>query len=145
MDETSASADLTATQTLATALKNEGIEIQQIGSDIVLLRGIKLTAKFIESVRGNAENIRTSTFIVASHDHYFPDGLVEFQHSVGLSFEQDLLAGFKSWAQMDLVTLEDSVRSKPEHCTVMEMQFPEKNGSPQLTRQVILGPTGRLV
>lgn len=137
--------DLTATQILADALKNEGFEIQQTDSHIALPSGIKLAAKFIESARINAENIRTSTFTVASHEHYFPDGLVEFQHSGGLNLEESLLSGFSSWAKMDLITLEDSVRIKPLHCSVMEMQLPEKEDTESLSRQVIFGPIGHLV
>jgi hypothetical protein len=42
--------------------------------------------------------------------------------------------------QTDFVTLLDALRAKPEHCTIMEMTFPAKDGKPERIRRAVLGP-----
>ena len=80
------------------------------------------------------------TTIEVIHPEKFPDGVFEYQHSVGESLEESISKGIDQWAQVDLVTLLDSLRDEPENCTTMVMEFPETDSRPAYTRRAILGP-----
>lgn len=129
---------------LSATLREQGFEAIEIDGFLRLPSGIDLEVEFLEVVELENGNVRTSTRIVASHASYFPKGLPEFQHSAGGSTEQSIFDGFSNWAKMDLVTLHDSMREKPEDCTFMEMKFPPTSNSGPKTRRVVFGPTGHL-
>ena len=127
-------------QLLAAFLNGKGRDARLSEGSVVLSSGITLTAEFLDNVPLDDGSVRTCTLITATHADYFPDGLAEFQHAAGETVEASVLDGFNVWSQMDLVTLEDSLRSDPLDCNMMEMSFPEEDGV-SLVRQVILGPT----
>ncbi len=45
---------------------------------------------------------------------------------------------------MDFVSLLDTLRAKPGHCTTMEMTFAAKTTSPERIRRALLGPCTHL-
>ncbi len=83
---------------------------------------------------------RTVTTIAVSHPELVPQGVFEYQHGWGNSVEGSIRTGFDQWAQMDLVALLDALKPMPETCMMMEMSFPEREGSPARIRRVILSP-----
>ena len=82
----------------------------------------------------------STTTIECRHAGQLPGGVFEYQHASGDNFEASILDGFDKWVQLDLVPLVDSFRDKPADCTMMEMDFPAKDGRPALSRRAILGP-----
>lgn len=84
--------------------------------------------------------VRTVTTIQVHHPRLCPDGVFEYQHSTGEDLEGSAARGFDQWAQVDFVTLLESLRDKPADCTALEMSFPEKAGKPARTRRAVLGP-----
>lgn len=137
--------NVSVSRILETVLRQEGFDARLSDGSVVLSSGIRLSVELLETVNFGENRIRTSTRIVASHDSCFPNGLPEFQHAAGQTAGQALADGFSTWAKMDLVTLEDSTRTKPRDCSVMEMGFPSESKESAKVRQVILGPVGRMV
>lgn len=129
---------------LGTTLREQCFETVELDGFLRLPSGVDLQVEFLEAVELENGNVRTSTRIVASHAVHFPHGLPEFQHSAGSSIEKSISDGFSNWAKMDLVTLQDAIREKPEDCTFMEMNFPSTPSSSPRTRRVVFGPTGHL-
>jgi hypothetical protein len=80
------------------------------------------------------------TTIQTNHPDLAPDGLFEYQHSTGASTADAIRKGFDQWAQADFPPLIDALRPKPDVCTMLEMTFPAKNGTPARVRRAILGP-----
>lgn len=85
--------------------------------------------------------VQTCTTLHCYHPRVFPDGIFEYQHSVGDSGGDSIEKGFVQWAQLDFPALQDACSENPENCSSMEMEFPEQeDGSPGFTRRVVLGP-----
>jgi hypothetical protein len=84
--------------------------------------------------------VRTVTTIAVRHPQLVPDGIFEFQHATGDASQASLVAGFDLWVQVDLVALLDAARDTPGECMLMQMTFPAKEGSPELSRRAVLGP-----
>jgi len=80
------------------------------------------------------------TTIECRHGEKIPDGVFDYQHATGGSFEASVLDGFEKWVQLDLAPLVDSFRAKPVDCTTLEMDFPASDARPALSRQAIMGP-----
>jgi hypothetical protein len=89
--------------------------------------------------------VQTVSTIQVNHPQLAPAGLFEYQHATGSDVADSFHKGFESWAMMDLVTLLDAQRTKPETCTFLEMEFPEKDGRPAYKRRAILGPPSHLI
>jgi hypothetical protein len=83
--------------------------------------------------------LRTTTTMDVRHPQLVPGGLFEYQHATGGTIEEALASGFESWESLDLAVLLDALRPQPEDCTLLEMQFPEKDGAPARTRRAVLG------
>ncbi len=130
-------------QLLAGVLDAEGFRPRVEGTRVLLHSGIVLGAEVMEVVQTGEHRVRTMTRTVASHDRCFPQALPEFQHAPGETVEQALTEGFRAWARMDLVTLEDATRDKPRDCAVMEV--PASLCAPGHRRQILLGPVAHVV
>ena len=130
---------------LAAALRSEGFEPVEEPGRLRLPSGIGLQVEHLQTVELLHGNVRTATSIVASHATGFPHGLPEFQHSVSKTVENALFDGFVNWSRMDLVTLEDCLRDKPDDCTFMDMDVPAAGHEKHSTRRVVFGPTGHFV
>lgn len=89
--------------------------------------------------------VRTTTTIQANHSVLTLEGVFEFQHSTGNNLEDSFQSGFDQWAETDLVVLLDALRPKPETCTVLEMQFPEKDRTTTYSRRAVLGPVAHFL
>ncbi len=137
--------DASIKKILESAVWQAGYECHTTDEAIILPSGIKLHVELIEVVNVGPDKVRTCTKITAIHDTYFPNGLPEFQHAASNTTEHALLEGFSDWAKIDLIVLEDSVKPKPQHCTVMKMQLPSSAGAGVQVRQIILGPVMHLV
>ena len=90
------------------------------------------------------QGIRTVVTVAIGHPKIGPDGIFEYQHSTGENLEDSIRKGFDQWIQLDLITLLDALRPKPESCTTMEMTFPEGDGKAARSRRAVLGPVGHL-
>lgn len=89
--------------------------------------------------------VRTVTTVETTHPELAPDGVFEFQHSVGGGPRDAIDKGFDQWAGMDLVTFREALRARPEACTMLQMSFPGQAGQPARFRRAILGPVGHYV
>jgi hypothetical protein len=83
--------------------------------------------------------MQTLTTIDTWHPELIKAGLFEYQHSTGDDVVESLTRGFEGWESVDLPVLLDSLRQKPERCTLWEMTFPAKDGAPARTRRAVLG------
>lgn len=84
------------------------------------------------------QGVRTTTTVEVSHPQAFPAGLFEYQHSAGRDLNESIRKGFDQWARLDLVTLLDALKPKPETCLVLEMRFGSDDDA--LARRAVLGP-----
>jgi hypothetical protein len=84
--------------------------------------------------------VRTVTTLQTNHPKLSPSGVFEYQHSTGNSIAESISQGFDQWVQTDFVPLLDALRARPESCTVLEMEFPAKEGEPVRVRRAVLGP-----
>lgn len=125
------------------ALKHEGVDSVQADKELVLSSGLRIHVE-LEGVSEKPNGfVLSSTRIVAWHSDFFPDGLVEFQHSMATSIESSLLEGFRRWARMDLVTIQDAMREKPESTSYMEMS--RADDAPGIRRRIVLGPVEQVL
>lgn len=89
--------------------------------------------------------VQTTTTMQINHPTLVPDGVFEYQHSIGDSIADSISEGFDQWVQMDFVTLLDALRPEPESCTAMVMDFPAMEGKPARVRRAILGPVAHFM
>lgn len=114
-----------------------------VDGQVHLSHGITLGVEHIETFRFDNGKVRTATVTTAKHPTLFAEGLVEFQHAMGADESTAISNGFRSWTQMDLVTLLDAVQADPAHCAVMEITLPASDQAPEAVRQIVLGPIAR--
>jgi len=88
--------------------------------------------------------VRTVCIVMTHHPRFRPDGVFEFQHAVAATVADAVRDGFDQWLQLDLVPLLDALRSKLEHCSALEFNFPRPGGG-EFVRRVVLGPIGHIV
>jgi uncharacterized protein DUF6348 len=91
-----------------------------------------------------AGGVRTVTTIQVNHPALVPQGVFEYQHSTGDNAEESIRSGFDQWVQTDFVPLLDARSSRPEACTMLQMEMPVKEGRPVRIRRAILGPVAHL-
>jgi hypothetical protein len=84
--------------------------------------------------------VRTVTTMQINHPRLLSAGIFEYQHSTGNSIADSISKGYDQWVQTDFVPLLDALRSQPESCTAMVMEFPPRDGKPSRIRRAILGP-----
>jgi Family of unknown function (DUF6348) len=102
--------------------------------------GFLLLPQLVELQPLEDGGVRTVTTMQTNHPGLAPDGLFEYQHSTGDSAADSIRKGFDQWAQVDFPPLIDTLRPKPQACTMLEMAFPAKDGAPARVRRAILGP-----
>ncbi len=129
---------------LADELRDSGRDPRVDGRIVNLANGITLEVELVESVRLAADSVRTSTRVTARHADAFPHGLAEFQHAGGVSTVESLSHGFKGWAAMDLVTLEDALLDSPRDSSVLRKTYDDARDGRSLEREAVLGPAMHL-
>ncbi|MGP0067264.1 MAG: DUF6348 family protein [Isosphaeraceae bacterium] len=106
--------------------------------------GLVIQPQLVEFYVLKDGGVRTVTTVEASHPEVFPGGIFEFQHATGNNMEASVDRGFEQWSQIDLVTLLDALRPKPQSCTMMQMSLPATDERPARLRRAVLGPVGHL-
>jgi hypothetical protein len=125
----------------ASALQGRGFAVRAEKTWLVHeASGFILLPQLVELQPLDNGGVRTVTTIQTNHPGMAPDGLFEYQHSTGDSSADSIRKGFDQWAQVDFPPLIDAVRQKPQTCTMLQMEFPAKNGVPARVRRAILGP-----
>jgi hypothetical protein len=84
--------------------------------------------------------VRTVTTVEIRHPRLIPEGIFEYQHAAGENSQGSVFSGIEQWVKLDFVPLLEALRDKPAQCMTMEMTFPPKDASPELTRRAVLGP-----
>ena len=87
----------------------------------------------------NRGGVSTTTTIQTNHSALVPDGIFEYQHSSGNDLEESFRKGFDQWAETDFSVLLEALKPKPEICTALEKEFPEKEGKLAYSRRAVLG------
>ena len=125
----------------ASVLRDLGHDVQVEESWVVhQSSGFILLPRFAELQLLQEGGARTTTTIQTHQPLLVPDGVFEYQHSNGNNVEESMREGFDQWAQTDFVALLDSLQRKPATCTILKMDFPEKDDKPAFTRRAVLGP-----
>lgn len=101
---------------------------------------LRIEPQIVDIVPMETGAVRTVTTIRVQHPTLIPNGLFEYQHAAGQTLKESLESGFDNWRQLDLLTLLDALRDKPQNCTMLEMEFPASASAPPRVRRVILGP-----
>lgn len=102
--------------------------------------GYILLPRFVQLQTFEKKGVRTATTIQVHHPLLVPAGVFEYQHSTGQNLQDSFRTGFEQWAETDLVPLMEALEAKPATCTVLKMNFPEKDGKAAYERRAILGP-----
>jgi hypothetical protein len=89
--------------------------------------------------------VRTTTTIQTSHSALVPEGAFEYQHSTGINLDESFRKGFDQRATTDLTALLEALLPRPEICTTLEMELPDKEGRPAYFRRTVLGPVTHFV
>ena len=106
--------------------------------------GFVLLPRLVQLVASDKGGVRTTTTLQTNHPALMPNGVFEYQHSIGESLEESLRKGFDQWAQTHFVALLDALDPAPTTCATLGMGFPEKDGKPAYNRRAILGPVAHL-
>jgi hypothetical protein len=123
----------------AMVLRGRGHEVIQhegwleLGANGFLLQPLMTEIQLLDN------GVHTLTTVDVRHPRLVPDGLFEYQHSTGDDVVSSVRAGFESWESVDLAVLLDALRPRPEKCSMWEMKFPAKGGTPERTRCAVLG------
>jgi Family of unknown function (DUF6348) len=107
--------------------------------------GFILLPQFVHLQPLDKGGVRTTTTIQAQHPVLVSEGVFEYQHSTGDSVEDSIRKGFDQWAHADFVALLESLQPKPQTCTTLRMDFPEKDGKPAYSRRAVLGPVAHFL
>jgi Family of unknown function (DUF6348) len=105
--------------------------------------GLTITPLLLES-HPSETLVRSVSTVATSHPRLIPDGVFEYQHSVGRTLSEAVRDGFDQWVQLDFVVFLDALRDKTERCGTIEIAFPQKDGC-VLSRRAVLGPIGHSV
>ncbi|MBO9829540.1 hypothetical protein J7373_14910 [Xanthomonas sp. A2111] len=110
---------------------------------VVLDNGLQLLTELVDLAELRS-GVRTASCIRVHHASLFPDGIVEFQHSIGEDTEASLASGFTTWARTDLVALSEAVAAPSEaRCMTLQMEFPA-TAEAAVRRTVVLGPVAHM-
>lgn len=107
----------------------------EIGDD-----GLFAFPQLVEFTELDGGHIRTASTIQCNHARLFPQGLFEYQHATGESFDDAVKNGLSQWARTDLLALLDAARAEPAHCMSMRMEFGGDDGTPRRERRIVFGP-----
>nr|WP_175429135.1 hypothetical protein [Lysobacter enzymogenes] len=107
----------------------------EIGDD-----GLFAFPQLVDFTELDGGTIRTASTIQCNHPRLFPQGLFEYQHATGETFDDSVKRGFDQWARTDLLALLDATRAEPETCMTMRMEFGGEDGAPRRERRIVFGP-----
>lgn len=107
----------------------------EIGDD-----GLFVFPQLVDFTELDGGTLRTASTIQCNHPRLFPQGLFEYQHATGETFDEAVQRGFDQWARTDLLALLDATRDEPQACMSMRMQFGGEDGSPRRERRIVFGP-----
>lgn len=102
--------------------------------------GFTLVPQLLSSLQVDSALTQTATILNIAHPDLFPDGIYEYQHSIGTSEADSLQKGFDQWAQLDWPVLREALSPEHQSCTRMDMEYPAAEGRVAHTRSLILGP-----
>jgi hypothetical protein len=102
--------------------------------------GYIISPQFLEVVPLDDGTFETTTTMQVNHLSLVPQGVFEYQHACGNTMAEAIVKGIDQWVETDFVPLFEATHSKPESCTAMQMELPEKDGQPARMRRMILGP-----
>ena len=83
------------------------------------------------------DKVRTGTTIQIHHPVLFPDGIFEYQHSVGATLDEALNEGFRLWLESDWYVLLDVATDKASDYMRLEMTFDDVE--PAFKRRISFG------
>lgn len=129
-----------AVAALIDVLTERGVAHSREGDAVRLdASGLLLLPRLAGGVRPTDHGtVRTTTTIEVHHPAWFATAPFEFQHAAGADSAASLRAGFKQWAEGDLVALTDATRPRPEACTFLTISDP--NDPAARDHRVVLGP-----
>ncbi|MBB6367268.1 hypothetical protein FHR56_002433 [Xanthomonas sacchari] len=135
----------TLQQLLLQVLQREGHVATLHEDGVVLGNGLHLLTELVDLAELRS-GVRTASCIRVHHRSLFPEGIVEFQHSIGEDTEASLASGFTTWARTDLVALSEAVSAPAEaRCMTLQMEFPAEAGAQaSVRRTVVLGPVAHM-
>lgn len=103
--------------------------------------GFLLLPRLVGGVQPREDGgVQTTTTMQIHHPQLAPDGVFEYQHSIGKSSADSFSKGFDQWVQTDFVTLLGALQPQPASCMAMEFQFPATEGKSPRVRRAVLGP-----
>lgn len=133
-----------ASTILTDVLEARGVLTARDGDTIVLpALGLRLGVVAHEAVH-EARGIKTVSTIVASHSR-FPDGLLEYQHSLGESASEALRLGFEAWAGSDFEVIKAVASNDRTGLMHMDLTLPAESGLGEHKRTLVFGPPTRVV
>lgn len=97
--------------------------------------GLYVRPELFEVGPQDGGGVRSSTVIAAAHPDHIPDGVFEFQHSLGESLQASSMTGFENWLALDLPPLLAAVEGT-SGLNEMIMEFPQPA---PLRRRIVLG------
>jgi hypothetical protein len=124
---------------LAEAMHAERCTFRLENGELILENGLAIAVEYLES-QAIEGGMRTSSRTICRHPEYFPDAICEFQHASGVTEEESLLRGCRTWIQTDLTTLKDAIEDVVEACLVAEMTFPFEDREGEFKRKIFMGP-----
>jgi hypothetical protein len=127
---------------LLEALQAEGHAGELADEHVQLASGIGIDAEFGEALPREQGGVRIASRTLAWHPA-FPEGLMEYQHATGDDVRAACLHGFRQWARLDLVALQELVPGADQRCLHLDMAFPGTDGAPAHRRRVVCGPAAR--
>jgi hypothetical protein len=129
---------------LDAALRREGRAPTPTGSGLGLPSGIHVAIEWLETHDTANGGKRTVTRTFATHADAFAQGLCEYQHGNGPTFDDAIATALDQWVRMDLAALEDALQPVPTLCTLLEFEPGHALGHPTRARQVVFGPVAHL-
>jgi len=125
---------------LGEVMAEKGYELTRTEESLIdLATQFTLTPEFLSLDMGEGA-LQTCTITTISHPDLIPEGLFEYQHSVGEDLADSIRRGFDMWEQVDYAVLKEAVPDKPESLTHMEMAFPAGG-----KRRILFGPVAHHV
>lgn len=126
-------------QLLRKTLSDKGIAAKADKDWLLLDNGIYLRPEFFEIVPVEPNGVRTVSAILTAHRTEFPEGIFEYQHSMGDDVESSFRLGFEYWIENDLPALAEVANGGSTKCVRIEIPI-----SGQRVRDVVLGPAHHL-
>jgi hypothetical protein len=126
---------------LASVLQTNGCDVLERTPALEIVScGFLLLPQLVNLQPLDRGGVRTVSTIQFHHPKLVPGGSFEYQHATGDDLQGSFRSGFDQWAQIDLVTLLDSLREKPAKCTTLKLDCAREGGTAEISRRAVLGP-----